>query len=83
MLPLVACSSNPNTPMLTFPLTIGPNGIPALRGLGVLEAILDKINASGPNQPLFTFLSGIGDELIYDVSFKVLLVKKAQYSTVC
>ena len=70
LLLVVACPSNVNTPMLTFTLHIGSNGIPALRGLGVLEAILAKINASGPNQPLFTFLSVIGDELIYDVSFK-------------
>ena len=70
LLLVVACPSNFNTPMLTFTLHIGSNGIPALRGLGVLEAILAKINASGPNQPLFSFLSVIGDELIYDVSFK-------------
>ena len=70
MFPLVALSSIPNIPMLTFALHIGWNAIPALQGLGVLEAILAKLNASGPNQPLFSFLSGIGDELIYDVSFR-------------
>lgn len=62
--------SNLDTPMLTFTLHVGSNAIPALQGLGVLEAILAKVNLTGPTQRLFHFISGTGDELIYDVSFR-------------
>ena len=54
---------------------IGSNAIPALQGLGVLEAILAKVNAASPSQPLFNFLSGIGDEKVYDVSFRNVTIE--------
>jgi hypothetical protein len=53
-----------------FHLHIGSNAIPALQGLGVLEAVLAKVNATSPNQRLFRFFSGIGDERICDVSLR-------------
>ena len=56
--------------MLTFThIHIGSNAIPALQGLGVLEAILAKVNTASPSQRTFSFLSGIGDEKVYDVRF--------------
>ena len=36
----------------------------------MLEAVLAQVNTAGPNLRLFTFLSGIGDEQVYDVSFR-------------
>jgi hypothetical protein len=64
-----------NTPILTFYsddyLHIGSNALRALQGLGLLEAILAKVNQSaGPGQHVFVFVSGTGDhELVYDVCF--------------
>lgn len=73
--------SNPITPMLNFHLHIGLNAISAVQGLGVLEAILAKVNTAGPNQRLFHFVSaaGTGDELVYDVSF----INTSEISSVC
>ena len=69
-MPLVQPDIKPQPSHADFHLHIGSNAIPALQGLGVLEAILAKVNAAHPSQRLFRFLSGIGDEQIYDVSFR-------------
>jgi len=47
-------------------VSLGSNAIRALQGLGVLEAILAKANLTAPSQRLFNFISGTGDELVYD-----------------
>ncbi|KAF8808041.1 salicylate hydroxylase [Phlegmacium glaucopus] len=45
---------------------LGSNALRALQGLGVLEAVLAKVNQT-PTQRLFAFISGTGDhEQIYD-----------------
>jgi hypothetical protein len=67
---LGSLTSNPNTSHANFYLHIGSNAVPALQGLGVLEAILAKVHMAGPSQRQFSFLSGIGDAPIYDVSFR-------------
>ena len=36
----------------------------------MLEAILAKANPTGPSRRLVRFLSGITDEIVYDVSFR-------------
>ena len=69
-MPLVAREIKFQHSYANFHLHIGSNAIRALRGLDLLEPILTKEHlTSGPNQRLFEFLSGTGDELVYDVSF--------------
>ena len=55
--------------MLTFYyFHIASNALRSLQGLGLLEAILAKINQT-PDRRFFAFISGTGDhELVYDVS---------------
>jgi hypothetical protein len=56
---------------LLYYLHVGSNALCALKGLGVLEAILAKVNQSAsPDDHRFVFRSGTGDELVYDVGFK-------------
>jgi len=49
---------------------LGPNGIRALRELGLLEAVLSKVDDSGPDMRSFRFISGMrGHEVIMEASF--------------
>jgi len=46
---------------------LGSNSLRALQGLGLLEAILPELKQSAsPDEDLFVFVSGTGDQLVYD-----------------
>lgn len=48
----------------------GPNALRALKGLGVLDVVLEKINEMKPNQRLFRFVPIAGEhELLLDVRY--------------
>ncbi|KJA28656.1 hypothetical protein HYPSUDRAFT_129090 [Hypholoma sublateritium FD-334 SS-4] len=48
---------------------LGPNALRALKGLGVLDVVLEKINEMKPNQRLFRFVPIAGEhELLLDIN---------------
>lgn len=54
--------------VLTGNLLLGPNGIRALRGLGLLDPVLSKVDDSGPDMRRFQIISGMdGHEAIIEV----------------
>lgn len=66
---LVYWTPNSHVNSLPYYLHIESNALRALQGLGLLEAILAKINQVAPGRHQFAFMSGTGDhEFVYDVS---------------
>ena len=54
--------------VLTGNLLSGPNGIRALRELGLLDPVLSKVDDSGPDMRRVQFISGMdGHEAIMEV----------------
>jgi hypothetical protein len=64
----VICSRPQEYASLTYELS-GPNAVRALKGLDLLDVVLEKANEKKPSQRLFCFVALNGShEKIYDVS---------------